>query len=53
MFRASLAHPQEALREHSFGGCSVLLIVVDIGITPMPTTSLTIPREKSISITAR
>jgi hypothetical protein len=25
MFRASLAHPQEALHEHSFGGCSVLL----------------------------
>jgi hypothetical protein len=25
MFRASLAHPQEALHEHSFGGCNVLL----------------------------
>jgi hypothetical protein len=25
MFRPSLAHPQEALPEHSFGGCSVLL----------------------------
>jgi hypothetical protein len=25
MFWASLAHPQEALHEHSFGGCSVLL----------------------------
>jgi hypothetical protein len=24
MFRASLAHPQEALHEHSFGGCNVL-----------------------------
>jgi hypothetical protein len=53
MFRASLARPQEELREHSFGGCSVLLVVVGIGVTPMPTTSLTIPREKSTSITAR
>jgi hypothetical protein len=25
MFRASVAHPQEALHEHSFSGCSVLL----------------------------
>jgi hypothetical protein len=25
MFRVSRAHPQEALHEHSFGGCSVLL----------------------------
>jgi hypothetical protein len=25
MFRASLAHPQEAQHEHSFGVCSVLL----------------------------
>jgi hypothetical protein len=24
MFQASLAHPQEALHKHSFGGCSVL-----------------------------
>jgi hypothetical protein len=24
MFRTSLAHPQEARHEHSFGGCSVL-----------------------------
>jgi hypothetical protein len=51
MFRASLAHPQEALHEQSFGGCSVLLqmstvygIWLDFG--------LTIPREQSTSITA-
>jgi hypothetical protein len=25
LFRASFAHPQEALHEHSFGGYSVLL----------------------------
>jgi hypothetical protein len=28
MFWASLAHPQEALHEHSFGGCSVLYIII-------------------------
>jgi hypothetical protein len=28
MFRASLAPPQEAVHEHSFGWCSVLQIII-------------------------
>jgi hypothetical protein len=46
MFRTSLAHPQEALHEHSFGGCSSRLF------TGYGWTVLTIPRKQSTSITA-
>jgi hypothetical protein len=45
MFRASLAHPQEALHKHSFGGCCRCRLFTSYG--------LTITREQSTSITAR